>query len=1088
MDQGDSGGQIALGIEGSSEYQAKLVQDAYGSFLQRPAEPAAQQWALQFLAAGGSVEQLDAAILGSPEYYAKHGSTTTGFVTGLYQDLLGKPPGDVAASAANDPSQDERTILAESIVKSAEGVGYRVQGFYQRFLHRAAEDAGLHFWQDLLTQGASSQQVIAGFVGSAEYSSLLNPAITAALPRQATITLAQRAGLPTDAQELSWQFSGDVTGMETLIQLREPGNVYPVGGSFDVRPGSLPATGDVVYLKSDGTFSTTSTAYATGQASGQTTFHLPAGAKEGEWEAVVLLHDPATGQFVSANASSFLVSSKPAIFLNVNRTLANSDDTIHAELLTGAGQTPQNVRVLATLLRPDGTEVSLPDRTSELRFVYEGQSSDASYELYNGSLGATGVGNYLLRVRLLDAATGNILSLADAAITVSDTPGTLAGVVHNPDGTPVDGTHAKFAFVQAFDVDDGGVTAQSDVGADGSYSMTLDPGRYLISANDLDAQGEHRTADSTQLTVVGPDGANLALDLTLGAPVGPAIDPPGDPPPPASGRLPQPMVFVTLSGAGITQDTADILESLLSARIQRGSPGLEVLDKQQLGAALQLAALQQSTGADTNLDLTKLQQALGSEFIVAATVTRTKTVQHVAVTVLNQVTGDALRRVAVHTSDTTDGGLLDLMNNAAAQLNDGLGDAIRAARERPADPRVDVQVAKNQVQKNEPDTATVTLKDADGSPQANKPVKVDIKEPGQSAPMEEDATTDANGKAQVPVPDPASGEEEVKATYKRRDQNFSSDDKAVDVENPDEGLLRLTTPDIPAGSDLTGGEQVRVEVVVIGANGLLASGAGVDLEANNGGVLSTDHIVTDQNGGADFMITMPNREGEVDVDATYVRRDHPENLFRRLRLYVLAAGKEDLNTSAAANASGKPTVTDGGAADVFDDVTVSGNSDANAPVQFTVQGGGTLAQPGGQSNVAQTDTQTDSVGRANTVYVPPATGSGTATITATTTVDGQTYTKSLDIAYEPAPSNITVTPSPAQLFVGQTQQFNADAPVIWSATGGTIDNNGLFTAGSTQGNSFSVTATSQADATNKTQAGVTIIDPAGTYCSVNFEF
>jgi len=64
-------------------------------------------------------------------------------------------------------------------------------------------------------------------------------------------------------------------------------------------------------------------------------------------------------------------------------------------------------------------------------------------------------------------------------------------------------------------------------------------------------------------------------------------------------------------------------------------------------------------------------------------------------------------------------------------------------------------------------------------------------------------------------------------------------------------------------------------------------------------------------------------------------------------------------------------------------------------------------------------------------------------------------------------AEIVVTPQNAQLSVGQTQQYTAKGrdtdknivpigAVIWSATGGTIDANGLFTA--TMAGTFTITA------------------------------
>ncbi len=73
---------------------------------------------------------------------------------------------------------------------------------------------------------------------------------------------------------------------------------------------------------------------------------------------------------------------------------------------------------------------------------------------------------------------------------------------------------------------------------------------------------------------------------------------------------------------------------------------------------------------------------------------------------------------------------------------------------------------------------------------------------------------------------------------------------------------------------------------------------------------------------------------------------------------------------------------------------------------------------------------------------------------------------------------LVVSPSTVTLASGASQQFSAqlvgvDEPVTWSATGGTIDPNGLFTAGSAAG-AFTVTATSVAEPTLVATAEVTI--------------
>src|SRR5207237_6573263 len=123
-----------------------------------------------------------------------------------------------------------------------------------------------------------------------------------------------------------------------------------------------------------------------------------------------------------------LVSAIPAIDLKLNRTLANSSDTIRAELLTSAGISPRPVRLTATLSLPDGSQVNLPNLGNRLESLYEGPSTNAHYSLLTEALNLFGPGHYHLRARLLDGQTNHILGMADADITVSDSPGTLAGV------------------------------------------------------------------------------------------------------------------------------------------------------------------------------------------------------------------------------------------------------------------------------------------------------------------------------------------------------------------------------------------------------------------------------------------------------------------------------------------------------------------------------------------------------------------------------------------------------------------------------------------------------------------------------------
>src|SRR5262249_4731500 len=124
-----------------------------------------------FLAAGGTREQLEAAVAGSPEDYQKSGGTAGGFLDALYRDALGgtrDPTGratwDLAQMQGATPGQ-----VATAVFGSTEFLQDRVQGWYQSYLHRLGESAGLDFWTAALRQGTQDDQVIAGIVGSDEY-------------------------------------------------------------------------------------------------------------------------------------------------------------------------------------------------------------------------------------------------------------------------------------------------------------------------------------------------------------------------------------------------------------------------------------------------------------------------------------------------------------------------------------------------------------------------------------------------------------------------------------------------------------------------------------------------------------------------------------------------------------------------------------------------------------------------------------------------------------------------------------------------------------------------------------------------------
>ncbi len=86
--------------------------------------------------------------------------------------------------------------------------------------------------------------------------------------------------------------------------------------------------------------------------------------------------------------------------------------------------------------------------------------------------------------------------------------------------------------------------------------------------------------------------------------------------------------------------------------------------------------------------------------------------------------------------------------------------------------------------------------------------------------------------------------------------------------------------------------------------------------------------------------------------------------------------------------------------------------------------------------------------------------------------------------------SVVISPTTTTLAPGATRQFTAtvtgtsNTAVTWSASGGTVNASGLYTAPATAGN-YVVTATSVADSTQKANAAVTVQLPAGVTVSLS---
>jgi hypothetical protein len=165
---------VAL-FEKAPEYLQKEVRDLYQHYLHRDADPVGLQSAVAFLQQNGTVEQVAAMLVSSPEYAALHGGGAAALAA-LYQDAFGRPidPGALANGLSLLNQGTSFAQVAQGVLASPEYRADLTFSYYQRFLHRNPEPAAVQAGVALLATGAPDETLIANIVGDAVFSEFYN--------------------------------------------------------------------------------------------------------------------------------------------------------------------------------------------------------------------------------------------------------------------------------------------------------------------------------------------------------------------------------------------------------------------------------------------------------------------------------------------------------------------------------------------------------------------------------------------------------------------------------------------------------------------------------------------------------------------------------------------------------------------------------------------------------------------------------------------------------------------------------------------------------------------------------------------------
>jgi len=178
---GTSHADVAKALLGSPEHEQLLVGSIYTNLLGRAADPSGLSNFASQMAGNGDEAATIATIASSDEFFQRAGGSNDGFVSALYQALLGRAGEaqgmafwqgrlaagvshhDIALGFATSPEFHDLSVNDPASHFAAEA------GWYQTYLHRDGDPDGTNFFVGQLSAGQSAQAVQLEMLTSAEY-------------------------------------------------------------------------------------------------------------------------------------------------------------------------------------------------------------------------------------------------------------------------------------------------------------------------------------------------------------------------------------------------------------------------------------------------------------------------------------------------------------------------------------------------------------------------------------------------------------------------------------------------------------------------------------------------------------------------------------------------------------------------------------------------------------------------------------------------------------------------------------------------------------------------------------------------------
>jgi hypothetical protein len=158
-------------VVNSAEHFTDFVTGEYARFLHRAPDPGGLSFFVTSMELGLSPEAVEAAFVSSNEYIFNHGNNVSLWLTGLYNDLLGRAPDSSGFNFwLNNLAAGETTgMVALGFATSPERDAIVISEDYSNFLGRAPDPNGMSHYMALMQAGFTRSFVASDIIGSVEF-------------------------------------------------------------------------------------------------------------------------------------------------------------------------------------------------------------------------------------------------------------------------------------------------------------------------------------------------------------------------------------------------------------------------------------------------------------------------------------------------------------------------------------------------------------------------------------------------------------------------------------------------------------------------------------------------------------------------------------------------------------------------------------------------------------------------------------------------------------------------------------------------------------------------------------------------------